>query len=338
MKMDPNPNGESGVVEALGSLDLGVVTTTSTTTGRLKPQSSSPDLAISPPLVTVMELPTPPFSPEPPTNRFPRPSAGQPPPASPTTSDTFPFFSLLPAELRLKIWHASFLPRPVELHASRTHYAADDQLYNGAPRWQSSSLNPAALSVSVEARAAALSHYTVALPLVPPLAPGQIFDRPGNLLRSGRGGRVLYLAPAYDTLALLGDIHYSRLMQLLEWFRARDAAQHAIRPRAGGGKGVRRLAMSVTQWAHEVGGRTLRAFARSVFEDLDEFVLFMYNKSDPPQGWTGGRCVLQDASPQDDHYRRFLVRSGKQFRDGDGWMKVGGRPMKVVDIEFLDGW
>jgi hypothetical protein len=52
--------------------------------------------------------------------------------------------------------------------------------------------------------------------------------------------------------------------------------------------------------------------------------------------------VLEEASPEADYYRRFVVGRGKQFRQGvgrggeDGWMVVGKRPMKVVDIQFLD--
>src|SRR5690348_10960699 len=86
---------------------------------------------------------------------------------------TFPTFSLLPTEIRLRIWTLSFLPRILELHSPLDHYA---DRYNIAtnrhspdqpPPFQSRSYNPAALSVNVEARTAALTVYTVAMPLAP---------------------------------------------------------------------------------------------------------------------------------------------------------------------------
>lgn len=278
--------------------------------------------------VTITELSTPQLSP-PTIDDTPEPALQ---PMSKTAPDsapgTFHYFPYLPAELRLKIWRFSFLPRTVELHTRRTHYADDDRF--GAPRWQSLSRNPAALSVNAEARAAALEFYTVALPLCDPV------DLP---LR--RTDRLLYINPEEDTVALLGDLHFARLTKLLDWFREQDVAYHSgrsSRAMADRGKGLRRLAMSVAQWAHEVGARTLRAFARNVFADVEEFVLFMYENRIPPGMWTGGRCVLEDTRPEDEPYRRFAAVWGKAFRNGDSWMTVGKRPLKIVDISFLEGW
>lgn len=201
------------------------------------------------------------------------------------------------------------------------------------PKWQSQSRNPAALSVNTEARAAALEFYTVALPLFALPSGAPTFERPGDLLQDSH--RVLYLNLEQDMVVLLGDLPYLKLTRLLEWFRKMDKPTRG--PSAGTGKGLRRLAMSVAVWAHEAGGATLKA-ARTVFADIDEFVLFMYSDRLPPPGWMGGIRVLEEAAADSDDYRRFVTRRGMQFRVGDGWMVVGQRPMKVADISFEDVW
>lgn len=234
----------------------------------------------------------------------------------------------------------SFLPRTVELHTRRTHYADDEYLMHGAtPKWQSESRNPAALSVSTEARDAALEHYTVALPLAVAPAPQPYSTFVGSRDILQESDRVLYLNLEQDTVVLLGDLHFARMTRLLEWFR--DADMPLVRRRGAAvtrGKGLRRLAMSVAPWWTEVAAATLKAFARTVFADLEQFALFMYSATIPPPSWTGGQCVLEDASPDADYYRRYVVGKGRQFRVGDGWMVVGQRPMKVSDLTFDDGW
>jgi hypothetical protein len=202
--------------------------------------------------------------------------------------------------------------------------------------WQSQSRNPAALCVSTEARAAALECYTVALPLAMPAARNETFARPGDMLQDS--DRVLYLNLEHDTVVLLGDLHYARLTRLLEWFRKADVTTRRRTAAATRGKGLRRLAMSVAPWWTEVAAATLKAFARTVFADIEEFVLFMYSASLPPPSWTGGHCVLGEASVDADYYRRFVVGKGRQFRAGNGWMVVGQRPIKVGDLSFDDGW
>ena len=129
----------------------------------------------------------------------------------------------------------------MELHTRRAHYADKDP-HGGTPKWQSRSRNPAALSVSVEARAAALERYTVALPLFTlPSRAQQTSERPGDLLQ--HGDRVLYLDLEHDTVVLLGDLAYTRLTALLAWFRRMDKPVRGRR--GGGGVGLRRLAISV---------------------------------------------------------------------------------------------
>ncbi|KAJ4286862.1 hypothetical protein N0V88_007874 [Collariella sp. IMI 366227] len=284
--------------------------------------------------VTVIELPSPPASP--PGDAVVANEIV--PPHKPLMSaqpGTFPYFPLLPAELRLNIWHMSFLPRVVELHTRGAHYADSDRHFS-TPRWQSRSRNPAALSVNTEARTAALGFYTVALPLAAPPPQSQVPERPGDLVLYS--DRVLHLNLEHDMVLLLGDLHYARLTRLLEWFRKMDRPPRRKGAHPGRPKGLRRLGMSVALWAHEVGAATLKAFARTVFADIDDFVLFMYPERMPPPSWVGGPCVLENAEADADIYRRFVIGRGRQFRVGDGWMVVGQRPMKVAEISFEEGW
>ncbi|KAL2159065.1 hypothetical protein VTH06DRAFT_2824 [Thermothelomyces fergusii] len=246
--------------------------------------------------------------------------------------NTFTYFPLLPAELRLKIWHMSFLPRTVVLHTKRCHYA--DYVEYEAPRWQSQSCNPAALSVNTEARAAALEHYTVAMPLFAPSSRKSMPKRPGDLLQNSE--KVLYLNLEQDTVVLLGDLQYVHIMRLLDDFRRLD------RPRAWNlntacGKGLRRLGMSVAFWIHDAGAAALEMFARKAFTNIEEFILFTYDKPLPPSDWRG-LCVLSEIDINGDFYRDFRMGRGRQFRDKDGWMVVGKGPMKLADICFQEGW
>ncbi|KAH8895509.1 hypothetical protein GQ53DRAFT_52852 [Thozetella sp. PMI_491] len=258
---------------------------------------------------------------------------------------TFTYFPRLPAELRLQIWALSFEPRTIELHTRRTHYADSDRHGGGVTRWLSLSRNPAALSVNAEARAAALEHYTVAMPLFL-LTGDQTSERPGDLL--GGSDRLLYMNLETDTLAVLGDPPFERLTRLLDWFRRRDEVVSwptAGRRLSGGDpdrspKGLRRLALSVAPWLHAAGSATLRVFARTVFADLEEFSMFMYAERVPPPNWGGGKVLLEDcgASDASDHYRRFVLSRGMQFREENGWMKVGMNQLKVMDISFDGSW
>ncbi|KAL2142985.1 hypothetical protein VTI28DRAFT_444 [Corynascus sepedonium] len=227
----------------------------------------------------------------------------------------------------------SFLPRTVVLHTRRSHYA-DYVEYTGAPRWQSQSWNPAALSVNTEARAAALEFYTVAMPLFAPPPQTPTPERPGDLQDSDR---VLYLNLEQDTVVLLGDLHYTRLMKLLGYFRSMDIPRGRSSPGAASARGLKRLAMSVALWTHEVGAATLKAFARSVFADIEEFILFTYSEPLPPGDWRGA-CVLEEAAVDTDYYRHFIMGRGRQFRVDDGWMVVGRGPIKMAEINFTGGW
>jgi len=299
------------------------------------PDSPAPEAFVPPKALTVSvaELPTPPFSPpaEDKTFTLDAPSVPLQDTPLPEPFTSFPLFPLLPPELRNHIWSLSHLPRTIELHSLRTHYA-DDFSRHSTPRWQSTSRNPTTLSVCLESRLSALAHYTIALPLcLPHTGPFLVGD-------ARDGDRILYFNPEEDTLVLLGDLNYGRLAFLMEWVRKQEHATTRKRRKEGRGKGLRRIAMSVAPWSHMVGAQTLKAFARTVFADVEEFVLFVYKESVPPGEWKGGRVVLEEADEEEDSYRRFVVGRGMQFREGERWMVVGKRPIKVVDIKFLEGW
>ncbi|KAH6847014.1 hypothetical protein B0I37DRAFT_374119 [Chaetomium sp. MPI-CAGE-AT-0009] len=229
----------------------------------------------------------------------------------------------------------SFLPRTVELHTRRAHYADKDP-HGGTPKWQSQSRNPAALSVNAEARAAALEHYTVALPLFTLPSRTQTSERSGDLLQYS--DRVLHLNLEHDTIVLLGgDLAYERVSGLLGWLRRMDNKPARGRG-GGGGKGVRRLGISTAMWTFEGGAAMLSAVSRTVLADIESFTLFMFPERQPPEGWAGGRCVLEETAADTDAYRRFVIGRGRQFRVGDGWMVVGEQPMKLADLCFAEGW
>jgi len=246
------------------------------------------------------------------------PPAAQPPRGSEDGS-TFPRFADLPAELRLKIWHHSFLPRVITLHTRKLHYA-DDSRNRGVPSWQSRNANPAQLSVSVEARQAAQEHYSVSLPL----AVERTCERAGESPLDRH--RRLFLSPRADVVAVLGELNVVRVQLLLRYLQQQD-------PRR---RGLRRLGVSAGCFAHQGGGRSLRVYAKTIFRGLDELVLFMYNERMPPDSWPdGGECDLSDCRTTD-YYRRFVLGRGAELRDGDGWVRVGGRnaELQVADLVF----
>lgn len=271
-------------------------------------------------------------------------------PEQPPTS--FHLFRFLPAELRLRIWQLSFEPRIVELHSRRSHYA-DDYKHGGVAQWQSGCTNPAALSVSVEARAAALRHYCAKLPLAV-VAPCHIA---GNSTVSLH--RVLYVCPAVDTVVILGDADFERLGTLLSDIRFRERNSPygggcgCGRGGKGGGKGgrkgrrevdsgehcvgLRRLAISARLTYHAGAGAMMRVFARTMFRDLDELVVFMFDQRVPPDDWVGGVCSLHNCNATD-YYKRYAMGRGQELRDGNDWMVVGKKQLKVMDLSFRPGW
>lgn len=84
----------------------------------------------------------------------------------------------------------------------------------------------------------------------------------------------------------------------------------------------------------------LQALARSIVRDLDEFELFLYAGNVPPVGWEGGRgrlCpwIVAGRSMIDTFCTGAGSSSGRR-REG-GWMMVGRGPMRVMELQFVQG-
>lgn len=278
---------------------------------------------------------------------------------------SFQLFSDLPPELRIKIWNLTFLPRVVELHPTRPNYARE---VSRQQQWQSGSSNPAALSVSHEARQLAQAHFRLAYPLASITSPQQPetpqdvpfgryvpqigtynFSGPSATGKASLRRRTLYISPENDTVALLGqDTDFGKLARLRDSFRDADPQ----------GLGISSLALSTRGWGHGGSAAMMRSLDRSIFKDLGQLTLFMYGDPLPPAEWngkgasldetslrgfreTGNRCELVPCEGSNAWYAYRLWSSGKgrQFWDNDGKiMRVGRNELKIMDLKFSDGW
>ncbi|ROW09285.1 hypothetical protein VPNG_05828 [Cytospora leucostoma] len=285
------------------------------------------------------------------------------PASRPTPPATFHPFCDLPAELRIKIWHLTLLPRVVELHPTRPNYSVIHDDPGRPPQWQSGCSNPAALSVSTEARDIALEHYRIAFPLAAitteqvPTPFARYAGDTGTYNFSGASvngkalilRRVLYVSPVYDTVALLGqDSDFAKLSQLLNVFREADPM----------GVGISRLALSVRGWGYGGSATMMKSLERTILKDLEQLTLFMYGERDPPAEWrakgaaldealleefrrTGNRCEMLPCEGGSAWYawRVWSGGKGRQFWDKDGRiLRVGRNEMQIMDLEFKDGW
>ncbi|KAL1871163.1 hypothetical protein Daus18300_004908 [Diaporthe australafricana] len=275
----------------------------------------------------------------------------------------FRLFGDLPAELRIKIWHLTFLPRVVELHPTRPNYAAvhDD---GRQQQWQSGCSNPAALSVCSEARQIALDHFRIAYPLAAittqyetPSPFAHYAARIGTYNFSGGSAngkaslrrRTLHISPEEDTVALLGqDSDFAKLSRLLESFRDAD-------PR---GLGMVNLALSTRGWGYGGSAAMMRSLNRTILKDLNQLTLFMYSEPLPPSEWCargasldeqslerfrkiGNKCEIVPCESSNVWYAYKVWSGGKgrQFWGQDGKMiQVGKNEMRIMDLEFADGW
>lgn len=239
-------------------------------------------------------------------------------------------------------------------------------------QWQSGCTNPAALSVNSEARELALAHFRIALPLArittaPPtedkkddewhdVFAGIATSYWGKFSFTGGGKarllkRVLYVSPALDTVVTLGlDSDLIRLKSMIDTLREEDFR----------GEGIRRLGLSVRDWGYGGSAIMLKGLGRSVLKDLDQLVLFMYSVPHPPSEFcekgaaadstwlekyrkTGNTCELTpcEGSSAWQAYKMWSGTRGRQFWDDDGnIIKIGrhGNDLKVMDLEFKDGW
>ncbi|KLO84828.1 uncharacterized protein Y057_8944 [Fusarium fujikuroi] len=107
--------------------------------------------------------------------------------------------------------------------------------------------------------------------------------------------RVLYINPAVDTVAVLGDLDYGRISRLLKGLRTSDPE----------GQGLQKFAVSASWTYHQGAGDTIRMLAKHMFPELEEMTVFMYDEKMPPADWTGGTCELQDCN-HTDYYKRLL--------------------------------
>lgn len=236
-------------------------------------------------------------------------------------------------------------------------------------QWQSGCSNPAALSVSVEAREFALEHFRVAFPLAaigtrheiaspwllnaagrPPAeetrgATDATGASKGRLLR-----RTLYVSPDDDTVCLLGpDSDFSRMRDVLQAFSEADPL----------GKGIRRLALSVRGWGFGGSAVMMKGLGRTILGDLEQLVLFMYGERRPPEEWRERGATFAEGDMLEKFrtvgnklelvpceggsawyaYRIWSGGKGRQFWDEDGnIMRIGRNRIRVMDLEFKDGW
>lgn len=269
-----------------------------------------------------------------------------PSPSPPLTN--FHKFGDLPTELRIKIWHLSFLSRVVELHSAWATYNAVVHDESQQQQWQSGCNNPAALSVCLEAREMALEHFRIAFPLASITNQREteidtyttILDEKASLRQ-----RVLYISPEHDTVALL-DNDFIKLSKLLNWFRDADRK----------GLGINSLALSTSGQAYDESVTT--DFDRRILRDLDHLTLFTYSESLPPPEWSargtsldeqslasfrkrGNRCELVPCKGVNAWYIHKLWRRGKgrQFWDHQRKnLQVGKNEMRIQDLTFSEGW
>lgn len=252
----------------------------------------------------------------------------------------FHAFGNLPPELRIKIWHMSFLPRVVELHPTWPNHATsvnDDGRQQ--QQWQSGCSNPAALSVCLEAREIALKHFRIAYPLASPI-PGTMFN--GN---SGLRRRILYISPEYDTVALLGLTDFTMLSTLLDSFCDADLK----------GNGISSLALSTSGQGNDESVTT--NFDPTILKDLEQLVLFTYNELLPPPEWNsrgagtdeqslesfreeGNKCELVPCKSNAWYvYKEWMRGKGRHFWDNQSRiLQVGKNRIRIQDLEFTNRW
>lgn len=221
----------------------------------------------------------------------------------------FTLFPSLPTELRVKIWHATFEPRILELHSGRNHYQLPDDAL-----WCSDCGNPVTLSICQESRVEALFFYAVALPLG---------DRNGDLTH-----RIIYFNPAIDTIALLGYTGYNRLRNMFEMVDSLDPDR----------MGLQRIALSISGWRHDYAGQMLRLWSKGLFRNLERFMLLMYTEDRPPASFHGGECAVEECVGVDSLLIMTMGQRAK-LKDGDKWIVVGKTEMRIMYLNFnTDSW
>ncbi|KAJ2903974.1 hypothetical protein MKZ38_009029 [Zalerion maritima] len=235
------------------------------------------------------------------------PSLGTSPSTSPQPSP-FHLFSSLPAELRHQIWRYTFTPRAIEIHAlRRPHYAE-----LGMAHWQTRCYPHPTLLACHESRLLALKHYRIHV-----------------WLGSGR----LHLSPTTDIVVVLGQLDMARIQGLLNMFVQRDPV----------GIGLTRLGLNASCWEYTGVRGIMRSMSRTMFTVFEEFVLVLYMEPIPPEDWGFGVCELygcEDECDNESSYMMFKKGKARELRDSDedDWMVVGQNRMKVLGLNFINGW
>ena len=266
----------------------------------------------------------------------------------------FHAFGNLPPELRIKIWHMSFLPRVVELHPAWPNHDTDVRDDDRQQQqWQSGCSNPAALSVCSEAREIAIEHFRIAYPLASITTRQEIKickDPLSDTSSNGGNGlrrRILYISPEYDIVALLGqDTDFTKLSSLLDSFRDADLKR----------VGISNLAFSTG--GQENNESVTTNFDTSILKDLNQLVLFTYEKLWPPPEWSfrgacldeqmlacfrkmGNRCELVPCQSSNAWYvyKQWRKGKGRLFWDNQRRiLQVGKNRLRIQDLEFASGW
>lgn len=165
--------------------------------------------------------------------------------------------------------------------------------------------------------------------------------------------RKLFVSPEYDTLCLLGQNWYpGSIDSVIKMLREADPL----------GLGIRRLGTSVRAWGDYAGSVWLmKQFGRTVFQELDQFTLFMYGEKYPPRTWwakgwamvdgeereqyrrEGNRCVLEPCEPGSsvwEAYKIWFAGNGRGFWNGGDVLRYGRKNNEIqfMDLKFEAGW
>lgn len=165
--------------------------------------------------------------------------------------------------------------------------------------------------------------------------------------------RKLYVSPEYDTVCLLGqDWDPVSMSSVMKTLREADPL----------GLGIRRLGTSVSAWSSFEGtAAIMKQIGRTLFQDLDQFTLFMYGVNYPPRTWwakgwamvdgeereqyrrEGNRCVLEACEPESrmwEAYKIWFAGNGRGFWNGGDVLRYGRRDNEIqfMDLKFEAGW
>lgn len=173
----------------------------------------------------------------------------------------------------------------------------------------------------------------------------------GSADNNSQAHRKLYVSPEHDTVCLLGqDWDTDRLTHVMRNFREADPL----------GAGISRLGVSARAWGFGGSVARLKELGTTLFQELDQLVLFMYGEQHPPPAWRakgsamvdgeerekyrreGNRCELIpcDVGSESIAYRVWSGVHGRQFREDGNVLRIGKKSNEIrfMDLEFNPGW